>query len=211
MVFQKTECEKVILISHGNGGNINYRLSLALTLLGCGASVIMYDYEGYGQSTGEPSVPAIKRDGLAAYDYVKNNLHYQPKDIVLYGESLGSGVTVNIAAHRPAGGVIIQSGFASLSSAARERLPWIWIYPDFTLANFEMDNVAYLRGVHAPVLIIHGTEDLTLPVHHADTMFAEATEPKQFLRIKKAGHNNTHLLDAKLFTNAVTHFVATLP
>jgi len=82
-LFKKTGAKKIILVSHGNGGNIAHRLGLAAPLLFSNCSVLFYDYEGYGLSTGEPTIPTVKQDGLAVYDYVRNVLHYAPKDVIV--------------------------------------------------------------------------------------------------------------------------------
>ncbi len=97
------------------------------------------------------------------YDYVRSVLHYEPKDIIVYGESLGGGVTTYIAEKRPVGAIVIQSGFSSLTDAAKDRLPWLHLYPKIAFAQIEMDNAAYLHGPHAPLLLVHGDKDTTLP------------------------------------------------
>ncbi|HEY9678555.1 MAG TPA: alpha/beta hydrolase [Drouetiella sp.] len=209
--FEKKDVPKLFIISHGNGGSIANRIPLIPDLLFAGGSVLMYDYQGYGFSTGEPSVAALKQDGLAAYDYARNVLHYEPKDIILYGESLGSGVTTYIAENRPVAGIVIQSGFSSLSRAAQDRLLWLRVYPKIAFKDVEFDNEAYLRGKHAPLLWVHGEIDQTLPITHAEETIAAATEPKKLVVFKGAGHNDIPLLNPKLFATTIGDFVRTLP
>ncbi len=209
--FKLANSKKLFLVSHGNGGNIAHRLLIIPTLLTCGCSVLLYDYQGYGQSTGEPSIAAIKEDGLAVYDYATTKLHFAPKEIILYGESLGSGVSVNIAKNRPVGGIVLQSGFASLSMAAKERLPWLSLYPPIAFSNVELDNAGFLSGRHAPLLLIHGDKDVVVPIRHADKVFAEASEPKELVKFAGAGHNDIYTLQPKLFATTLTSFVHELP
>jgi len=209
--FKAPGASKVFVVSHGNGGNIKHRILLSYLLLKCGANVLVYDYEGFGSSTGAPSVSAIKEDGLAAYDYAHKQLGYKPEDIIAYGESLGSGVASYIAQNRKVAGVVFQSGFSSLSSAAKTRLPWMNLYPPIAFANIEMDNLSYVRGPHPPVLLVHGADDVVLPVWHSDTMFAQASQPTKYVKIKGAGHNDAISLDARLFATTMQSFVQSLP
>lgn len=209
MLWKKSGASKIFIVNHGNGGDIANRVLLLAPLLCCNASVLLYDYEGYGKSTGEPSVPAVKQDGLAAYDYVHNVLHYEPKDIVLYGESLGSGVATYIAENRKAAAIIIQSGFSSLSDAAKDRLMWLKLYPPFCFNGVEMDNVAYLHGPHPPLLLMHGDADVVLPIKHAYKSFAGASEPKKFVKFDGSGHNDICLSTA--FQPCIAQFMNSLP
>lgn len=208
-LFKKSGAKKIILVSHGNGGEIAHRLLLVSPMLFANASVLLYDYEGYGRSTGQPSVAALKQDGLAAYDYVANELHYTPDNIVVFGESLGSGVTTYIAEHRKVAAVIIQSGFSSLSSAAKDRIFWLNFYPPVAFDGVEMDNLAYLRGAHPPVLLMHGDKDTVLPIKNGYKMLAEASDPKRFVKFDGCGHNDVCV--AKNFAPSLTQFISELP
>ncbi|MBS2004051.1 MAG: alpha/beta hydrolase [Cyanobacteria bacterium SZAS LIN-5] len=209
MLWKKTGASKIFIVNHGNGGDIANRVLLLAPLLYSNGSVLLYDYEGYGKSTGEPSVEAVKQDGLAAYDYVHNVLHYEPENIVLYGESLGSGVATYIAQNRKAAAIVIQSGFSSLSDAAKDRLIWLKLYPSFCFNGVEMDNVAYLHGPHPPLLIMHGDADVVLPIKHAYKSFAGASEPKKFVKFDGSGHNDICLSAA--FQPCIAQFMNSLP
>ncbi len=210
-LFKKNGAKKIIIVNHGNGGNIDHRIVLVAPLLAANCSVLLYDYEGYGSSTGTPTIPHIKQDGLAVYDYVRNVLHYEPKDIILCGESLGCGVTTYIAQNRPAAAIIQQSGFASLTMAAKDRLFWLNMYPAIAFQTIEMDNAGYLHGAHPPLLILHGDQDMVIPIKHAYKTFAEASEPKKLVVIKGAGHNDIATLNPKLFAEPISEFVNKLP
>jgi fermentation-respiration switch protein FrsA (DUF1100 family) len=206
-LFKLPNSRKVFLVSHGNAGNIANRILTAFMLLKAGGSVLLYDYEGYGLSTGEPSVSAIKADGQSAYNYLLNDQHYQAADIVDYGESIGAAVAVDIAKHNPVCCLIIQSGFTSLSDAMKDKLIFMRLYPPYVFSYVELDNLAYLRGHHPPLLLIHGDNDTTLPIKYAEKNFAEASEPKRLVVIKGAGHDDVSIRDAKLFINSVAQFV----
>ncbi|MBS1956664.1 MAG: alpha/beta hydrolase [Cyanobacteria bacterium SZAS-4] len=210
-LFQKKDAKKIIIVSHGNGGNIDHRIVLIAPLLEANCSVLLYDYEGYGSSTGEATIPAIKQDGLAVYDYVRNVMHYQPKDIIVYGESLGGGVTTYIAKNRPVGAIILQSAFASLTMAAKDRLFWLNLYPAIAFSGIEMDNAGYLHAPHPPVLLLHGDQDVVVPIKHGYKNFAEASEPKKLVVLKGCNHNDVSTVNPKAFAEPLAQFVKELP
>lgn len=204
--FKKPAAQKTFLISHGNGGNICYRLSLIATLLQCG-SVLIYDYEGYGSSEGKPSRQAICADGLAAYDYLIARQNVKPKDVILYGESLGCAVTCQISKYRPVGGMILQSGWATLLEAARDRFILPRLYPDYFFAQPRLDNISVLSRPHPPVLLIHGQQDNLLPCRYSQELFAKACEPKQLVLLPHASHNNVGEVDGPLYSQSILNFL----
>ncbi len=208
-LFNQPGTQYTALISHGNAGNSDYRSLLIANLLQCGLSVMIFDYQGYGKSEGEPTCEGITDDGIAAYDYLVREKHVAPEAVVLYGESLGCSVAMNTMKHRKVAGVIAQSGFSSLVTAARDRLPWLWLFPASTFP-VQFDNVAALRGEHPPVLLIHGTKDFMLPVRYAEEMYAGASEPKTLLKLPDAGHNDIAVVDLPQYIAGVMGFLKTL-
>lgn len=184
--FKQPHPGKVMLVSHGNGGNISHRFVLAQILLRCGTSVFLYDYEGYGESEGSPSVPGICADGLAAFDYLVRAEKIPPGDIIAYGESLGTGVSCYLSTQRQVGGLILQSPFPSLLYAAHDRLWFTWLYPSNWFPD--LNNLAVLKAAHPPVLIIHGGNDPILPQRYSQVLFDQATAPKQLCLIPDMGH-----------------------
>jgi pimeloyl-ACP methyl ester carboxylesterase len=111
-----TVSRRLALVSHGNAGNVSNRIYLANALTESGCSVLLYDYRGYGLSSGKSSLDSICDDGATMYSYAINDLGYRPNQVVLYGESIGTAVTCSLAANLPCAGVILQSGFTSLPS-----------------------------------------------------------------------------------------------
>ena len=207
--FREPTAERTFLISHGNGGNICYRLALISALLKYG-SVLIYDYEGYGKSEGVPSRQAICADGLAAYDYLVNSQHIRPKDVILYGESLGCSVSCHISKYRPVGGLILQSGWASLLEAARDRFILPRLYPDCLFAEPLLDNTVVLKRPHPAVLLIHGQQDKILPCRYSQELFAHACEPKQLVLLPNASHNNIGIEDNSLYFQSILNFLASI-
>jgi hypothetical protein len=180
--------KRVFLYSHGKGNNIYGKLHVAQASLGCGGSVLMYDYQGYGQSEGRASLQNACDDGVAAYDYLVKEEHRQPKDIIGFGESLGSGVTGQLVTKRTLGGIIFQSGFASMKTSGADSLFWLKYYPDWCFPRHMMDNVAVFTKPHPPLLISHGTRDTVVRYENALELYTKAIQPKTLLTFQGGGH-----------------------
>lgn len=205
--FRNPESDKVVLVSHGNGGNLTYRLYVARALLQSGASVFLYDYRGYGKSEGSPSLSGICADARASYDYLRDKLGYEPNHIILYGESLGSGVTCWLSQRVPSEGIILASGFSSLLATARSRMNFLYLFPNW-LCPPDFDNLTVLKQDHPPLLLVHGVEDTILPVSNSDEIFRLAKDPKYFTRIPGKGHND--LPESPMYAAALSRFIPEL-
>lgn len=123
--FERRDTRRVFLYSHSKGNNMYGKIHVVEALLACGGSVFIYDYQGYGRSEGRATIQHCCDDGLAAYDYLVSAEHREPTEIIGFGESLGSGVTGQIARQRKFSSVIFQSGFASLRAAGENSLFWL--------------------------------------------------------------------------------------
>jgi len=209
-LFSLPDANKIAIVNHGNAGNISYRMHIAKALLKAGCSVFMYDYRGYGLSTGSATMNGILDDGITVYNYVRNTLKYDDKHIILYGESIGSGVTCHIASLRSCLGVIIQSGLASIPSTARAQIPLLSIFPDIVFAQPHFANAEALSKIHIPVLLIHGKLDHTVAPGESAKMFAIANEPKTLIWLDHCGHNDIGDQDSQLFHESIENFVRTL-
>ncbi len=205
--FQHPSAKQVVIIDHGNAGNLSDRTGLAADLLSMGVSVVLYDYQGYGLSGGVPGIRNICDDGVAVFDYVNQHLGFSRDNIILYGESLGCAVACNTASQRQCGGLILQSGFSSLKKIASEKFAFFNLYPSFFFPQPRLDNLSYLCGAHPPLLLIHGINDETIPVSHGEMMFQAAREPKRLVILPHSGHYVDEL-DAELFNREVSAFLA---
>lgn len=208
--FETPGADKTILFSHGNGGNLATRTGLVSALLETGASVFIYDYQGYGRSEGSPNVKRICQDGLSAYRFLTKEVGLDSRDIVNYGESLGSGVASYLARQVPTAALVLQSGFCSLARIGKEHVPLLHMYPDWLFPQPELNNLKTVTGKHQPLLIIHGMNDETVPFAHGQELFAEASEPKRFAVLPNAGHINMFDIDRQLYVNAVREFLHSL-
>lgn len=206
LFFERPDTKRLFLLSHGKGNNIYIQVQRARLLLGCGASVFMYDYQGFGRSQGRPTVAGTCDDAIAAYDFLVNHEKRTGNDIIAVGQSWGSGPTGQLAAKRPLGGVIMHAGFSSLCDAARDTLFWLRLYPDWCFPRqFLLDNVAIFSKPHPPLLIIHGKTDQVIPCTEAERLFAAAVEPKTLLLLPR-GHSSVG--DGVVFASAVRQFMA---
>lgn len=170
-----------ILLSHGNGEDLGDLRPLLETFRDAGFSVLAYDYRGYGLSSGRPSERGIVLDLEAAYEHLTGTLGTAPAGVVLYGRSLGSGPSVDLAARRPVGGLILESGFATAFTVVTR-------WPLFPFDRFR--SARLLRRVRCPVLVIHGTEDRIVPFRHGLRLYAAAPGEREHLWIEGAGHND---------------------
>jgi pimeloyl-ACP methyl ester carboxylesterase len=199
----------VFFLSHGNGGNLTGRIDIIEKLLATHNSVFAYDYEGYGRSQGEPSLKGICDDARGAYNYLTTDLHYPWRHVILFGESLGTIATSDLARQVPYAGVILQCPMHSLRQRACELVPVLSIYPPCLWTARGFDNSAVFAGKHPPLLIIAGTKDVNVPINHADALFAEASQPKLYARISGGGHTgDTFLMNSPLYTNALRELLA---
>ena len=173
-----------ILYFYGNGG-VLARMSPRFNALTDGGNGLMaVDYRGYGGSTGQPTEEGLLLDGEAAYIHLLAE-GVPPDRIVVYGESLGSGVAVALAArHRPAS-LILEAPFSSAVDVAAGRY---WMFPVRALMRDQFRSDLRIKDVLAPILILHGENDDVVPVKFGRRLFNLAPFPKEFMGIPGSGH-----------------------
>lgn len=170
----------VCLFSHGNGGNIAGRLESVGALHKLGLSTLVYDYGGYGKSSGSPSEERVYADVRAAWNYLTVTRGIPPERIILFGRSLGGAPSAQLATEVKPAGLVLESTFTSLPAAAQEAMPWL---PARWLTRHKFNTLAKIPEVACPVLVVHAPEDRTVRFHHGQEIFAAAKEPKQWLEI----------------------------
>jgi fermentation-respiration switch protein FrsA (DUF1100 family) len=191
-----------ILLSHGNGGNISHRLDKIQMLHERGLDVLIYDYRGYGRSTGRPSEGGLYQDAQAVYDYLVDEKRVLPQKIVAYGESLGGAVAIDLACNRDVGGIIIESGFTSIHDMAKSVFLYI---PEFVLST-RFDSLKKIQRLKTPKLIMHSPEDGIIPYKQGRKLFENAPEPKVFVTLM-GGHNDGFLISEEVYIKAIDKFV----
>lgn len=197
-----------LLWLHGNAGHIGHRLEqLALIRERLGVGVFLLDYRGYGRSEGRPSEDGTYRDASAALTYLQAQPGVDAAGIVLYGQSLGGAVAVELATRERVRGLILEAPFASVPAMARAVYPFLPVGP--FLRN-RYDSLARIGSVGAPVLILHSERDEVVPYEQGRALFAAAAEPKRFHTIVGAGHNDAYYRGGSGYWQALQEFLATL-
>lgn len=196
----------VVLYCHGNAGNVTDRRSvLQLFRDQLHASILVFDYRGYGRSEGTPSEQGVLADARAARAWLARRAGVSEREIVLVGNSLGGGVAVDLAALDGARGLVLENTFTSVPDVAAAHvraLPVRWIM------RTRLDSLAKLPQYHGPLLQTHGDADDVIPFQLGKKLFAAANEPKQFVPIAGGGHNDPPATEYLL---ALDRFLAALP
>jgi fermentation-respiration switch protein FrsA (DUF1100 family) len=187
------QSSQVVLLCHGNGGNISYRLDMTQALLSAGVNVFLFDYRGYGRSLGDPSEEGTYRDAEAAYHWLEKK-GFAGKGILVFGESLGGGVASELATRLIVGGLILQSTFTCIPDIGAELFPWL---PVRLLSRIKYDTLSKLPRVKAPVLVMHSRGDTLIRFRHGERNFAAAREPKLFCEL--LGDHNDPLTNKAQF------------
>ncbi len=195
-----------VLYCHGNAGNIANRLHKVKFFHELGVNFFIFDYRGYGKSTGWPREQGLYRDAMAAYDYLITRPGVDKTKIVFYGKSLGAAVAIDLATRRPAAALVVESGFASAALRGQELLPFL---PVQWLMRQRFDSLKKIKGVTIPKLIVHGRQDEVIGFHHGRMLFDAAPQPKQFLAIE-ATHNDDTFVTSPAYHKILSEFLAGL-
>jgi fermentation-respiration switch protein FrsA (DUF1100 family) len=178
-----------VLYFHGNAGNLGNRSERVRRFLARGWGVMFLSYRGYGGSTGSPSERANVADAKLAYAALRK-AGVVPQDIIVYGESLGSGVAVQVAAEKEVGGLVLDAPYTSIVDVAEVSYPYLPVRP-FMFDRYE--TMRFLPQVTAPLLVMHGEDDRVIPVEMGKAVYAAANAPKEIVTFPRAGHSDHHL------------------
>jgi len=198
-----TAARGAVLVLHGNAGNISHRLEYLTMFNRLGYATLIVDYRGYGKSSGTPSEDGTYRDGEAAWRHLTEMRKFAPRDIVLFGESLGGGVATWLALQHPPRALVLASTFTSAPDLGAQVYPWL---PVRWLARIEYGNRARIGQIAAPVLIAHSKDDDIIPFSHGQALFNAAREPKQFLEMR-GGHNDGFIFAREEWVREVGAFL----
>jgi hypothetical protein len=178
-----------LLYFHGNAGNLASRSERVRKYLNRGIGVFMLSYRGYSGSTGAPSERNNVADAKLAYNVLIAE-GIAAGDIILYGESLGSGIAAQLAAERPVGGIILDAPYTSIVDVAAAAYP---IFPVRWFLFDRYETLRYLPAIDAPLLVIHGEADEVIPVTMGRAVYAAAKGRKEIVTFPGAGHSDHHL------------------
>ena len=177
--------QPVVLYFHGNGASLRYRVDRYRALTADGMGLVALSYRGYGGSTGSPTEAGLITDAETAYAFTV--ARYGAKRIGLWGESLGSGVAVALAAQKPIGRMVLQAPF---TSAADVGAVHYWYMPVRWLMKDQFRSDLRIATVTAPVLVVHGERDTIVPIALGERLYEMIKSPKRFVRFPDAGHND---------------------
>lgn len=178
------DSKPVFLFLHGNGGHLERKKWRWKRIMKKGFGLFAISYRGFPGSTGSPSETGLIKDATAAYDWLRQK--HSPKDIVIHGQSLGSGVAVMLAAQVNAKALILETPFTAIVDIAAEHYPWI---PVHYLVKDQFLSREKVADINMPLLIVHGTKDSVVPFAHGKRLFQRASEPKTFVAIEGGDHN----------------------
>ena len=187
-----------VIYFHGNDANIATRLNILHyeQLAKLGLNVMAPEYRGYAGLGGVPTEAGLERDARAAYDYLRRQLRADPRQIVVYGWSLGSAVAVSLAAQVDEAAVVLEGAPASIVDIGAERYPY---FPIRWLIRNPFESIARISRVGSPLLFLHSPEDRIIPIAEGRRLFEAAPPPKQFVEVS-GGHVYASERDPRFFS-----------
>ncbi len=195
---------RTLIYFHGNAGNIGDRLPKIKKLHGLGMNVFLFDYRGYGGSEGKPSLTGAVDDSLAAYRWVVARPDVDPNHIILYGESLGGALALEVARQERHAAVILESTFTSVRDMAKS---FYRLIPRFLVPDVYR-SIDTIRQVHEPILILHGLRDGVVPHTMGKRLYEAAPQPKRFVLFPEATHSDIHEVGHEEYIRAIDEFLS---
>ncbi len=203
-----TISSSVLLYLHGNGSNLGDLIDRAWHWHQIDLSLLLIDYRGYGHSQGNfPREASVYEDAEAAWRYLTRVRRIAPAQIIIYGQSLGGAVAIDLASKHPdAAAVIVESSFTSMRAMVMRW--WLnYLLPVDWLLTEQFDSLSKIRSLKVPILLIHGTADRLIPASMSQTLYAAAPEPKQLVLIPNANHDTVAQYGGKRYWQSVQEFL----
>ena len=181
-----TQAQRTLVYFHGNGGNIAGRGYKVKPYLDAGYGVLLVEYRGYGGNPSSPDEQGLYADGRAALAWLSSRC-VGPGEVILYGESLGSGIAVQLASEQRPAALVLEAPFTSVADVAAATY---WFLPVRILIRDRFDSIAKIADVKAPLLLVHGERDLIVPTRFGRRLFDSAKEPKKAVFLPQGRHND---------------------
>lgn len=175
-----------VLICHGNGGDIGDRVDQVRRFHDMGFNVLIFDYRGYGTSTGKPTEKGTYYDAMAVWQYLTAEKKIEPRKIVIFGQSLGGGIASWLAEQVHPGALILESTLTSALDMGRRMFPYL---PVRLFCTFKYDSLSRVGRIRCPMIVAHSIDDMTVPFEHGQRLFKAANEPKMFVEMR-GDHNS---------------------
>ena len=197
-----------LIFCHGNGGNISHRIETIGFFNKLDITVAIFDYPGYGKSSGKPNESNLFESAGAVYKMLQDKYGMKSEECIIYGRSLGGAVAVDLASHVSTAGLIVESGFSSTIQMGKEIFPFL---PAKLIISQPFDSISKIPKITAPKLIMHSRKDEIIPYHHGEDLYRAASEPKIFLEISGT-HNDGYEYRGKEYAKSLKEFIdSTLP
>ncbi|MCB2192155.1 MAG: alpha/beta hydrolase [Deltaproteobacteria bacterium] len=194
----------LVLFCHGNAGNISHRLENLALMHQAGMAVFIFDYRGYGHSQGKPSEQGMYLDAEAAWQWAQAQAAKQGGQVVIFGRSLGGVAAVYLASRQQPAGLILESTFTNLGAMAKTFFPVPglggWLKGRF-------NSLGRAPRVSCPVLMLHGDADDIVPYRLGRELYQALPQPKQFVTLEGAGHNDTYIVGGAAYFSRLEEFV----
>lgn len=203
-----SQSENVLLYLHGNGENISANIVQAQPFHQVGLDIFMFDYRGYGRSEGNfPNEEQVYEDAQVALDYLIKQRRISPQNIIVYGHSLGGAIAIELTRRNPnLAGLIVESSFTSMQNIVSYSKVYR-LFPYSVILHQKFDSIEKIKSLKMPLLLIHGTDDTTVPHFMSQELLDAATEPKQFLSVPNAGHNDVATVSGSVYLETLRSFL----
>lgn len=179
---------QIVVLFHGNAGHIGHRAIKAQHFIDKGIGVLLVEYRGFGGNQGNPTEEGLYKDGRAALRFLDQK-EYTVSQLILYGESIGSGVAVQMALEIQPRYLILEAPFSSAADVAKKQ--YFFLPVDYLMKD-RYDNIEKIANIKTNLLIVHGDEDMVIPIELAERLFARANHPKEFITINGGHHNDLY-------------------
>ena len=182
--FEKNSDYKTILFFHGNAGKLDNRVYKLNELSKLEINYLIIAYRGFSGNEGKPTEGGLYEDAKSAKIWLNNN-GVKDKDIILYGESLGTAVAVDLASKHTFAGIILESPFTSMTRLAQKYYP---IFPVKIILKDKFDSINKIQKINSPLLVMHGEEDTIVPFSMGVEIFEKSNTQKSKYFIKNDDH-----------------------
>ena len=200
------QAAKTVLFMHGNAGNISHRLETIQIFHQLGLNVFIFDYRGYGKSTGNPSEKGTYLDATAAWNYLVQERKLSADQIIIFGRSLGGGVASELAINVSPAMLILESTFTSMQEVSKQHYPFM---PTDIILKHEYETINKLKNISCPIVVVHSINDEVIPFSHAERIYEKANRPKKFIELR-GGHGNGFLLSQQDYIAGLQHALQTM-
>lgn len=198
--LKNPEAKYTVLFSHGNAEDIGELSLFFQEIYNQGLSVLAYDYSGYGMSTGQPSEDKAYENIDSVYQYLIDD-EVSANHIIIFGRSVGSGPSTDLAIRKDCAALILQSPF---TSASRVLTKYRLFFKEY------FNNVAKIEQLKSPLLLIHGQKDRIIAPWHGEVLYERTKAPKEIYRVEDAGHNDVAYIAGEDYWLAISNFVSSL-